>query len=471
MEYEEIQEKMKIIRESPIRLISDKEMAKIRESMAKKCPITKKMDQKMRKHIAGGTEHQLTIKDPFVLTIKRSLGARMWDMDDNEYIDWLMSSGACILGHNFPPFKDELIRVYQDLDPNIYYNNEWEIKSVDMIKKYVPSIELMQYFQSGTEADMAALRIARAFTGKEKIIKFAGSYHGWCGQLCVDMHVPFSGAMEARGIPSSVYKNTIVVPLNDVNILEESLKKWMEKRSGVAAVLVDPLGSDAGGIATKKDWLSSIRELCDKYGVLLIFDEVITGFRLGMGGAQEYFNVRPDLSVFGKLLTHGFPGSGAVGGRNDIMTNITIDVEPGGTKAFVGGTLRGNPLTAAATYWTLKFMEQHSAHKKAKNAADDLVKKLNLLFEKDGRPFFAHNIESIVHFETFSPLALDLSDLSNVELLLKRNEAVNRIATALLAQGIITKYGNRGFTCMQHTKEDNDKFIEAFENVLKKIPR
>jgi len=429
------------------------------------------MDGEMRKHIAGGTEHQLTIKDPFVLSIKRSSGTRMWDMDDNEYIDWLMSSGACILGHNFLPLREEIIKVYQDLDPNIYYNNEWEIKSVEMIKKYVPSIELMQYFQSGTEADMAALRIARAFTKKEKIIKFAGSYHGWCGQLCVDMHVPFSGAMEAHGIPSGVYKNTIVVPLNKVKLLEESLKKWTEKRSGVAAVLVDPLGSDAGGIATKKDWLKSIRELCDKYDVLLIFDEVITGFRLGMGGAQEHFNIKPDLSVFGKLLTHGFPSSGAVGGRKEVMSNITIDVEPGGDNAFVGGTLRGNPLTAAATYWTIKLMEEHNAHEKAKKAADDLVKKLNLLFDNDGRPFFAHNIESIVHFETFSPLALDLSDLNNVDIMMKRNDAVNRIATALLAQGIITKYGNRGFTCMQHTKADNDRFIKAFENVLKMIPK
>ena len=471
MDFEEIQEKMKVIRESPINLIPDETMAKLRKQMAKKCPITKRMDGEMRKHIAGGTEHQLTIKDPFVLSIKRSSGTRMWDMDDNEYIDWLMSSGACILGHNFLPLREEIIKVYQDLDPNIYYNNEWEIKSVEMIKKYVPSIELMQYFQSGTEADMAALRIARAFTKKEKIIKFAGSYHGWCGQLCVDMHVPFSGAMEAHGIPSGVYKNTIVVPLNKVKLLEESLKKWTEKRSGVAAVLVDPLGSDGGGIATKKDWLKSIRELCDKYDVLLIFDEVITGFRLGMGGAQEHFNIKPDLSVFGKLLTHGFPSSGAVGGRKEVMSNITIDVEPGGDNAFVGGTLRGNPLTAAATYWTIKLMEEHNAHEKAKKAADDLVKKLNLLFDNDGRPFFAHNIESIVHFETFSPLALDLSDLNNVDIMMKRNDAVNRIATALLAQGIITKYGNRGFTCMQHTKADNDRFIKAFENVLKMIPK
>ena len=136
MEYEEIQAKMKIIRESPINLIPDEKMAKLRKEMAKKCPITKKMDEEMRKHIAWGTEHQLTIKDPFVLTIKKSSGTRMWDMDDNEYIDWLMSSGACILGHNFPPLREEIIKVYQDLDPNIYYNNEWEIKSVEMIKKY-----------------------------------------------------------------------------------------------------------------------------------------------------------------------------------------------------------------------------------------------------------------------------------------------------------------------------------------------
>jgi len=470
MEYEEIKKQLKIITENPAKGIPEDEMAKIRKKIAEKAPKSNEIYEEIKGLIPGGTQHQLVIKDPFAITIKKNLGTKMWDVDDNEYIDYLMSAGACILGHSYPPLKNELQKLLDDLDPNTYWNTEWELKALKLLTENVPSVEKVTYFQSGTEADMAALRIARVFTGNNKIIKFSGSYHGWSDQLMCDIHIPYSGTMEADGIPRGCYKDVISVPPADIDALEEALEKYTQKRSGVAAVLVEPLGAESGSIPIPPDFNKQIRELCDKYGVLLIFDEVVTGFRMGLGGAQEYFGVKPDLTVFGKILTHGYPSTGAVGGRSEIMDVCTGDVETGGKHAFIGGTIRGNPLSIAATYWTIKLIEESNAVEKAAKAGDNLVKKLNSLFEEYNRPYFAYNYKSCVHYETYSPVAMDIREAKNIPKAVFRKKCVDDIATVLLSEGIITKYGNRAFTCMQHTPEENDKFVEAFEKVLNIIP-
>lgn len=471
MEYEEIKRRLKVITENPIKEIPEEEMTKVRKKIAEMAPQSKPLAEELKEMIPGGAQHQLVIKDPYPISMKKAQGTRMWDVDDNEYTDYLMSAGACILGHNHPKLKEEIVKVFNDLPPDLYWNCEWENKAIKAIQKHVPSIEKLQYFQSGTEADMAALRIARVFTGNEIVIKFSGSYHGWSDQLTYDIHIPYSGAMESDGIPRGCYKSTVSIPPADIDALEEALEKYTQKRKGVAAVLVEPLGAESGSIPIPPDFNKQIRELCDQYDVLLIFDEVVTGFRLAMGGAQEYFGVKPDLTIFGKIITQGFPGAGIVGGRADIMDVVTGDVETGGAHAFVGGTLRGNPLTVAATYWTIKILEQEDTIEKAAKAADDLVEKLNFLFEEHNRPYFAYNYKSCIHFETYSPVAMDIRDANNIPKAVQRKKCVDDIATVLLSEGILTKYGNRAFSCMMHTPEDNDKFIDAFEKVLKIIPK
>lgn len=471
MKYETLQEKLEILKDIPCRGIPEDEMKKVRKRLKEQCPKSIEKYKEMANMIPGGSQHQLAIRDPFVITMEKNLGSKMWDIDGNEYVDYLMSAGACILGHSFPPLKNELVNVLDKLDPNTYWNTDWERKAIKSIKEHMPSIEKMQYFQSGTEADMAALRIARVFTGNKKVIKFSGSYHGWSDQLTYDIHIPHSGTMESDGIPRGCYKNTISVPPNDLEALEENLKKYSSRRSGVAAILVEPLGAESGSIAIKPGLNKRVRELCDQYDALLIFDEVVTGFRMGLGGAQEYFDIKPDLTVFGKILTHGYPSTGAVGGRADIMDVVTGDVEAGGNHAFVGGTLRGNPLSVAATYWTIKLIEDNNAIEKAAKSADDLVGKLNKLFKEHDRPYFAYNYKSCVHFETFCPLAMDIRNANNIPKAVKRKEAVDNLATFLLSKGVITKYGNRAFTCMSHSEEDNDKFVKAFEEALKVIPK
>ncbi|MHA1277340.1 MAG: aspartate aminotransferase family protein [Candidatus Helarchaeota archaeon] len=469
MEFEEIQKKIKAIIDGPIQPIPDETMAKIRKKMEKNCPTSKALFEEMKKNVPGGYQHQLVISDPFALTIKRALGSKMWDVDSNEYTDWLSGAGAVILGHNYPLLRDKLVEVQQDVDSAMYYTNEYELKAIKMIKKFVPSIELFKFFQSGTEADMAAIRVARAYTKKKKIIKIGGGYHGWSDQLVYDMHVPGSGDLEAHGIPRHSFKDIIAVPPNDLDGLKKAFKQF-EKKKGIAGVIVEPLGPESGNIPVAPDFNKEIAELCEKYGAVFIFDEVVTGFRIGLGGAQKYFGIKPDLTAFGKLLTHGYPSTGGLGGREDIMSLFASGIEADQEKVMATGTLLGNPITTAATYYGLQFMEKENAPEKAAKMGGRFVAQLNDLFETHGVPYFAYNYKSIVQYKTYAAINMDITIPGNIDKALFRNECVGRIALAMLAQGIITKRGASGFTTIAHTTEDLEKFVQTFDAILKMIP-
>lgn len=469
MEFEEMQRRIKVLTEGPINAIPDETMSKIRKKLEKNCPTSKRLFEEAKNYIPGGYEHQLVISDPFGLTVKKSLGSRIWDVDSNEYIDWLSGAGAIILGHNYAPLREKLFEVLQEMDPATYYTNEWELKAAKMIKKHVKSIELFKFYQSGTEADMAAIRIARAYTKKNKIIKIGGAYHGWSDQLTYDMHIPFSGSMESTGIPTACFRNTVAVPPNDLEALEAAFKQHSAKK-GIAAVIIEPVGPESGNIAVAPGYNKAVQELCEKYGSLFIFDEVVTGFRMEMGGAQKYFGVKPDLTAFGKLLTHGHPSSGGLGGRADIMSYIASGVDAGQEKVIATGTMLGNPLTAAAAYHAINFIEKENAIEKAAKMGDELTRKLNELFESHGLPYFAYNFKSIVQYKTYAAINMDIRVPGVVQKALFRNQCVGRLATAFLSEGMITKRGATAFTTLAHRSEDIERFIQVFDEILKLIP-
>ena len=358
MDYDEIQFKIENIVNNPIRHFKPEELKGIIERYHKNHPKSKEIFERMRRIIPGGVEHNLAFNHPFPIASKKVYGAYMETVDDVVMTDYLMCGGPIILGHQYKPLIDKVIETIQEIGPCHGITHEYEYLAAEQLQRHFPSCEIIRWLQSGTEADMAVIRIARVFTGKDKIIKFGGSYHGWSDQLNYDIHIPFSGAMESDGIPRGCYKDTISLPPNDLEAVEENLKKWSAKRSGVAAVIVEPLGAESGALPIPPGFNKALRELCDQYDVLLIFDEVVTGFRLDLGGAQKYFNVKPDLTVFGKIITQGYPSAGAVGGREDVMNVIEGGIDVGGKKASVSGTIRGNPLTVAATYWGIKFIEE-----------------------------------------------------------------------------------------------------------------
>lgn len=217
----------------------------------------------------------------------------------------------------------------------------------------MPSVEMFRMLGSGTESVMAAIRIARLATGKKNIIKAGGAHHGWSDQMVYGLHVPGTRHFEAHGIPRSCSRHTQEVFPNNIGKLESMLRR-NKLRGGTAAVILEPVGPESGTRPVYKEYNKQVRELCDKHGALLIFDEVVTGFRLGLGGAQGYFDVKPDLTVFGKVIAGGYPAAGGVGGRKDLISCLAAGVESGKKRAYVGGTLAANPCVMPQRCWHLE---------------------------------------------------------------------------------------------------------------------
>ncbi len=317
-----------------------------------------------------------------------------------------MCGAPIILGHGFDPLDEKIIEIIREKGPATGLTSEYELLAAEEIIKHMPGVEMVRFLQSGTEADMAAIRIARAFTGKQKIIKIGGSYHGWSDQMVYSLHIPGTGALNPRASRTRCYAHIVDVAPNDFDALEKAFKDNQDK-GGIAGILVEPVGGESGAHPVHPDWNTTIRELCDQYGSLLIFDEVVTGFRLDMGGAQKYFNIMPDLTVLGKIIAHGYPSSGAVAGRKDVMSVCTGGL---GEKIYIGGTLAANPISTAACYHALKLMEEHDAVGKATAYADRLTKAMNDLFAT--RPdlgFFVYNFGPIMHYMTTAFFSVDLT--------------------------------------------------------------
>ena len=238
--------------------------------------------------------------------------------------------------------------------------HEFELSLAKEINAHMPSVEMFRMLGSGTEAVMAALRVARLATGKKKIVKIGGAYHGWSDQMVYSLKIPGTWRFEAHGIPRASSRDTTEARPNDLASLERVLA-FNRLRGGTAAVILEPLGPESGTRPVDAGYNREARRLCTKYGALLIFDEVVTGFRVGLGGAQGYFDVQPDLTVFGKIVAGGFPGAGGVGGRADLIGRLAAGIESGKKRAYCGGTLAATPLSAAAGYFTIKEIARTAA--------------------------------------------------------------------------------------------------------------
>lgn len=467
MNFTEIQERREIIAKGPIFRIPETTMAGVVARLKAATPGSKKQFDAARQVIPGGYQHMLVNKNPYPLTIQRARGVDVWDVDGNGYTDFLMMAGPIILGHNYPPLMEKMAEVLQTEGTGMGWTSQWEVRAAEQIVRHIRSVEQVRFFQSGTEADMAAARLARAFTGRNKILRVGGSYHGWSAEFVYDMQIPYSGPFQASGIPAEFFSHIVSIGPNDVDGLE---KAFADHEGDIAAVIVEPNGGESGALPVRPDFNKVVREICDRCGALLIFDEVVTGFRLAMGGAQEYYGVDADLTVLGKVLTHGFPSSGALGGKKEIM-DCVAGMAPGKPKPFVAGTLAANAISTSAAYWAIHFIEEEKAIDKANAAGARLTRGLNDLFDSMDFPFFAYDYGSIVHYETAGPLTMDIRQPGAIESALARKQAVDDFSVALLAEGLITKYGNRAFLCMAHTDETIDKALQGFENALKLIEK
>jgi glutamate-1-semialdehyde 2,1-aminomutase len=295
--------------------------------------------------------------EPFF--VERAAGARIWDVDGKEYIDYVSSWGPAILGHA-PKVIVEAVRDAAARGLSFGIPNPLEVELAELICRWIPSIEKVRMVNSGTEAAMSCLRLARGFTGRDKIIKFDGCYHGHADSLLVQAG---SGALthgqsDSAGVPKAFADLTISLPFNDIDLVR---KTFAENKNEIAAIILEPIPANAGLYLPKENFLSRLRDECTKHGALLIFDEVMTGFRIARGGAQEIFGIKPDLTVLGKVIGGGLP-VGAFGGRAEIMDQLSPD-----GPVYQAGTLSGNPLAMAAGLVQLHELERIDGWKVLEN--------------------------------------------------------------------------------------------------------
>lgn len=320
--------------------------------------------------------------------IARASGANLWDEDGNQYIDYIGSWGPMILGHNQPEVLEAVVDACAR-GLSFGAATKIEVDMARLICDSIPSVDMIRMVNSGTEAVMSAIRVARGFTGRDKIIKFTGCYHGHSDGLLVKAGsgAMTSGVPDSAGVPVGCTQDTLTANYNDLESVETLFAQFPDQ---IACVIVEPVAANMGVVPAEAGFLEGLRYLCTRYGALLIFDEVITGFRLSFGGAQEYFGVRPDLTTFGKIIGAGMP-VGAYGGRREIMEMVS-PVGP----VYQAGTLSGNPVAMAAGYMQLTILRDHPEYYRELNEkADMFFGKLAMAVEAAGKPYQVNHVGSL----------------------------------------------------------------------------
>ena len=441
-----------------------------------KCSKSKAVIDKAVNYIPGGVQHNLAFNFPFPLVFVKAEGAYLYDLDGNRYYDFLQAGGPTVLESNPEVVRQKAIEILNECGPSTGLFHEYELKLAEKISALMPAVEMFRMLNSGSESAMAAIRIARLATGKKKIIKMGGAYHGWSDQLAYSIRIPGSKWTQASGVPPYIFRHTQEFFPNDLNDLERKLK-LNRIRGGTAAVIIEPIGPESGTRPLDYNFNRGAEELCRRYGALLIFDEVVTAFRLGSSGAQGYFGVSPDLTLFGKVVAGGYPSAGGIGGKKEYMKYLSAGISGGSKhkKALVGGTLAANPLSCAAGYHMICEMEKTGAAKKAGLMGDLLTAGLQKLIKKHQLPFVAFNQGSIVHLETVGTMhfAIDWKKIWKIPGILKetskRKTEMEHMGAAYMAEGLVTLAGSRLYTSAAYTEEMIEDALVGFDRVFANV--
>lgn len=378
-------------------------------------------------------------------------GCYIYDADGNKYIDYIDSWGPMILGHNFPAIRESVIKA-SEKGLSFGCATAIEVEMAEFICERIPHIDMIRMVNSGTEAVMSAIRAARGFTGKNKIIKFAGCYHGHSDAMLVSAGsgVMTSGVPDSAGVPKGCTEDTMTAVYNDL----ESVRALLEKSEGqTAAVIVEAVGANMGVVPPKKGFLEGLRSLCDEFGALLIFDEVITGFRLAFGGAAQYFGVKPDLVTYGKIIGAGMP-VGAYGGRKEIMEMVS----PVGN-VYQAGTLSGNPIAMAAGLTQLKYLYDHQEiYTELEKKGEKLYKGMEKIVKDRGLPYHLNHIASLGSLFFTGEEVVDYASAKTAD-----TAAFSEYFKGMLAQGIhmAPSQFEAMFLSAAHTDEVIDVTLDA----------
>ena len=390
--------------------------------------------------------------------IDRADGCHIYDVDGKEYVDYIDSWGPMILGHNFPEVKESVLKACEK-GLSFGCATAIEVEMAEFICDHIPHVDMVRMVNSGTEAVMSAVRVARGFTGKNKIIKFAGCYHGHSDAMLVSAGsgVMTSGVPDSAGVPKGCTEDTMTAVYNDL----DSVRALMEQADGqTAAVIVDAVGANMGVVPPKKGFLEGLRKLCDEYGALLIFDEVITGFRLAFGGAAEYFGVTPDLVTYGKIIGAGMP-VGAYGGRREIMELVS----PVG-KVYQAGTLSGNPIAMAAGLTQLKYLYEHQEiYKDLEEKGKRLYGGMEKILAEKNLPYHINHVSSLGSLFFTEQEVVDYTSAKSSD-----TKAFSEYFKGMLAQGIhmAPSQFEAMFLSVAHTDEIIDQTLEAVRHYFTK---
>ena len=385
-------------------------------------------------------------------------GCHIYDVDGKEYVDYIDSWGPMILGHNFPEVKESVLKACEK-GLSFGCATAIEVEMAEFICDHIPHVDMVRMVNSGTEAVMSAVRVARGFTGKNKIIKFAGCYHGHSDAMLVSAGsgVMTSGVPDSAGVPKGCTEDTMTAVYNDL----DSVRALMEQADGqTAAVIVEAVGANMRVVPPKKGFLEGLRKLCDEYGALLIFDEVITGFRLAFGGAAEYFGVTPDLVTYGKIIGAGMP-VGAYGGRREIMELVS----PVG-KVYQAGTLSGNPIAMAAGLTQLKYLYEHQEiYKDLEEKGKRLYGGMEKILAEKNLPYHINHVSSLGSLFFTEQEVVDYTSAKSSD-----TKAFSEYFKGMLAQGIhmAPSQFEAMFLSVAHTDEIIDQTLEAVRNYFTK---
>jgi glutamate-1-semialdehyde 2,1-aminomutase len=423
---------------------------------------SEKLFKRAQKTIPGGVNSPVRAFEPYPFFTKRAYGSKLVDVDNKEYIDYCMSYGPLILGHANPKIMNN---IQNQLSDGTMYGTptELEVEFAELVADIVPCVDMLRVVSSGTEATMHAIRVARGYTGRDKVVKFEGCYHGAHDYMLIKAGSGAStfGSPDSLGVPKDTVKNTIILPFNDISAVSRTIDK---NSDDIAAIILEPVIGNSGVILPENGYLKELRKITNENEIILIFDEVITGFRLGLGGAQEHFDVIPDMVTLGKIIGGGFP-IGAFGGRRDLMSQIS----PIG-QVYQAGTLSGNPISITGGLSILKILKENSKSiynnlnikgEKIRNGIKDLIRDLKISAQVNG-------LGSMFQIFFTDNKVKNYSDAKSSDLL-----KFKRYHTYLLRNGIFLPPSQfeTCFLSTEHTDEDLDKSLTTINDALINIRR
>lgn len=426
---------------------------------------SEKLLQRAQKVLAGGVSSEFRkYNHPHALFYSHAKGSRIYDVDGNEYLDFTLSQGPMLVGHSHPAVL-QAVHEYSESGQLFAGQHIREIELAEKLQQLIPSAELMRFCLDGSEAVHTAFRVARAKTGKKKFLRFEGHYHGWLDNVCWGISTPSLEAMGSRenptvhpwteGLPPETKDESIVVPWNDLELLKKTVE---QHHSEIAAIITEPIMCNNGCILPEDGFLAGLRQLCDQYDITLIFDEVITGFRVGLGGAQQRFNVTPDLSIFAKAIGSGYPISAIVGKREWMHL-----IEEG--KVIHAGTMNSNNPTVAAALATLEVLEKEQPHERIYQYGHKLMEGLRKAAADTQQNLLVQGLGPMLHtgFTSLDKVK-DYRDTFSYD-----RAKLREFTVGMQDRGVRVIGRGLWYISIAHTEADIDQAIQTAHEVLSKM--